>query len=172
MRDMWFERTLVLLCQHDEDGALGVVINRLGPVTIEEVFERLQEDHKDLQTSENHGQDQVWWGGPVGDGAGFVVWNGQVERDEGWNIGPDIAVSPSIERLATLTQDKEAFHLCLGYAGWGPGQLEEEIEAGSWIPVDVDPEIVFQTPLAVRYERALASLGLVPEMVWMEAVDE
>ena len=45
MRDMWFERTLVLLCQHDEDGALGVVINRIGPVTIEEVFERLQEDH-------------------------------------------------------------------------------------------------------------------------------
>jgi putative transcriptional regulator len=171
MRDMWFERTLVLLCQHDEQGALGVVINRIGPVTIEEVFERLQEDHEDLQAIE-HGEDQVWWGGPVGDGAGFVVWKGQVHADEGWNIGPSVAVSPSVERLAALAEGKEHFHLCLGYAGWGPGQLEEEIEAGSWIPVDVDPEIVFQTPLSVRYERALACLGLAPETVWMQAIDE
>jgi len=168
---MWFERTLVLLCQHDDEGALGVVINRIGPITIEEVFDRLQEDHQDLGPI-SHGKDQVWWGGPVGDGAGFIVWRGQVDAEEGWNIGPDIAVSPSVERLADLADRKQHFHMCLGYAGWGPGQLEEEIEAGSWIPVDVDPEIVFQTPLNVRYEQALACLGLAPETVWMQAVDE
>jgi putative transcriptional regulator len=60
----------------------------------------------------------------------------------------------------------------LGYAGWGPGQLDNEIEAGAWIPVDVEPEIVFQTPLSVRYEQALACLGLTPATVWMQAVDE
>jgi putative transcriptional regulator len=171
MQDKRFERTLVLLCQHDEAGALGVVINRMGPVSIEEVFERLQEEHGGFDdTARSEGQ--LWWGGPVGDGAGFVIWRGQVDPEEGWNIGSEVAVSPSIQRLTELANQQEPFSLCLGYAGWGPGQLDNEIEAGAWIPVDVEPEIVFQTPLSVRYEQALACLGLTPATVWMQAVDE
>jgi putative transcriptional regulator len=94
-----------------------------------------------------------------------------VSTDEGWNVG-SIAISPSVERLDELIRSKDRFELVLGYAGWGPGQLAEEVEGGSWLFVDVEPEIVFDTPMNQRYERALAQLGLTPDMVWMQPINE
>jgi putative transcriptional regulator len=170
MRDHWFERTLILLCQHNEEGALGIVINREGPVTITEVLERLREEHDLADTNED--AERILWGGPVGEGAGFIVWNGRVDDAEGWNVGSQVAVSPSVERLATLLKDEQGFALCLGYAGWGPGQLDEEIERGSWLAVDVDPAIIFSTPLDQRYDRALGLLGLTANTVWMTPINE
>ena len=170
MRDPWFERTLVLLCQHNDEGALGLIINREGDVNIQEVIDRLTEEHGEFGTLLD-GEQLTRWGGPVGDGAGFVIFSGTVEDGEGWNVGP-VAVSPSLERLNELILSKAPFELVLGYAGWGPGQLAEEIEKGSWLSVDVDPRIVFETPTEQRYEKALAQLGLTPEMVWMKPINE
>ncbi|MGB0639418.1 MAG: YqgE/AlgH family protein [Myxococcota bacterium] len=170
MRDDWFERSLVLLCQHDEDGAIGLVINREGDIPIQEVMERLASEHGEMGHIPD-GIRKTWWGGPVGDGAGFVVYPGEVRDGEGWNIG-GVAVSPSVERLAQLVRSGQGFNLCLGYAGWGPGQLASEIELGSWLAVDVDPEIVFDTPIEERYEKALALLGLTPQSIWMTPINE
>ena len=170
MRDPWFERTLILLCQHDEDGSLGLVINRESDVDLQEVIEKLTEEHGDFGELMD-GDRKTWWGGPVGDGAGFVLFPGAVEDGEGWAID-GVAVSPSLERLEKLIRSKADFQLCLGYAGWGPGQLAEEIETGSWVPVDVDRKIVFDTPLEERYDKALAQLGVQPNMVWMQPINE
>ena len=82
-----------------------------------------------------------------------------------------MAISPSAARLRQLVTQQTPFFLCLGYAGWGAGQLDAEIETGSWLYTEVDPGILFEVPLEERYERALATLGLTAEMVWMKPLD-
>lgn len=166
LHDPWFDRTVVLLCQHDEEGALGLVINRDGPVTVGEVLERLEVESGDVADQ------PTLWGGPVGAGSGFVLWRGQARDDEGWTVPGDVAVSPSAERLASLAREGQRFQLALGYSGWGPGQLDAEIERGSWLVADCDPDLVFDTPLDQRYERALAQLGLTASSVWMDPIRE
>jgi putative transcriptional regulator len=170
MHDPWFERALILLCQHDDEGALGLVINRESDVELQEVIDKLTEDHGAFGEL-RHGSRKTWWGGPVGDGAGFVLFPGDVETGEGWNID-GVGISPSLERLAELIRSGTNFELCLGYAGWGPGQLAEEITTGSWVPVDADRKIIFETPIEERYDKALAQLGVTPELVWMQPINE
>ena len=160
-----FIRTVVLMCQHDSTGALGLVINRDGPVSIGDVAEQLSLDKPLLP------DDPTWWGGPVGPGTGFVIWRGEVEADEGWNTGAGIAVSPSADRLERLIHNGELFHLALGYAGWGPGQLDEEIAEGSWIYAEVEPEIVLEAAMNERWKTALERLGLEPDLFWSSPAD-
>ncbi len=166
MKDPNFEGAVVLLCQHDRDGALGVVVNRATEFTIQDVMDSLEVDPDQVI---NH---QVLWGGPVERGTGFVIFKGEVAADSGWNLPGGVAVSPSREQLERLMTTQSDYHLCLGYAGWGPGQLEMEISTGSWLYTDVDLELVLGDDLEARYEGALAALGLSRNQVWMTPVDE
>jgi putative transcriptional regulator len=165
MPDSNFSRSVVLICQHDEGGAIGLIINRRGPVSLNDVLKRL-----DLAGPATL-RGSTWWGGPVGQETGFVIWKGSAKPEEGWNLGNEIAVSPSAEQLGILVEGGEPFHLCLGYAGWGPGQLDHEVGTGSWIYTDVEPAIIFETPLEQRYNLALAQLGLTAATVSMQAID-
>ena len=166
MHDPCFDRTVVLLCQHDDAGAIGLVINRDGPVTMGDVINRME-----LGPERENNDAPTWWGGPVGQGTGFVIWQGRIEPEEGWNVGENVAVSPSVERLTRLVQEHCRFHLCLGYAGWGPGQLAGEIETGSWLYADVDPNLIFHTPMEDRYDRALSLLGLQSHIINMTPIE-
>jgi len=165
MQDPNFVRTVVLICQHDENGAVGLVINREGPVGISDVLEKLEIDHAAPYDA------PTWTGGPVRPGTGFVLWRGKVDPDEGWNVGDGVAVSPSADRLGRLAGTGSPFALCLGYAGWSPGQLDHEVQTGSWLFVDVDNTIIFEQPLEARYEAALARLGLTAATVVMTPGD-
>lgn len=164
MRDPNFERAVVLLVQHTAQGALGLVINRAARVRVGEVVQ-----HLDMPGTAEPLQRPALWGGPVERGAGFVLFQGLAP--EGWKAG-GVAVSPSRERLAALVGAGAEFHLCLGYAGWGPGQLDRELSEGSWVFVEAVSELIFETPLAERYDRALALLGVPPELLWMTPVSE
>ena len=84
MRDPWFERALILLCQHNEEGAIGVIINREGDVDLQEVIDKLTEDHGEFGESQT--APRAWWGGRSS-GAGFVIFSGTVDDGEGWNVG-------------------------------------------------------------------------------------
>ncbi len=161
LRDPNFARTVVLVCQHDEDGALGIIINRDGPVSVGAVTEQL------ALAAPRTADDATLWGGPVGQGTGFVIWKGRAPFDEGWNPGGGVAVSASVDQLEQLVHADAEFHLALGYAGWGPGQLDHEIEEGSWLYADVDASIVFDAPMGERWPRALMALGLRPDLIWM-----
>ena len=165
MGDPNFDRTVVLICQHDENGAVGLVINREGPATVGDVLEKLEIGHATPYTG------PTWLGGPVRPGTGFVVWPGQVDPDEGWNVGDGIAVSPSAERLSQLAESGAPFALCLGYAGWSPGQLDAEVQSGAWLFIDAVKAIVFEHPIEARYEAALARLGLTAATVVMTPGD-
>lgn len=167
MRDPNFERAVVLLCHHDDDGALGLVVNRLTSLSLADVFRQLE-----MPVEESDERHLVHWGGPVEQGAGLLVFSGQVEEESGWNLPENIAVSTSRERLEDIARAETPFFLCLGYAGWGPGQLEGEIESGSWLYTEIQRALLFKTPVVHRYDLALATLGLSTSQVWMNPVDE
>ena len=166
MKDPNFGGTLVLLCHQDDQGALGVVINRETSLTVSEVVSQMDVDtDRDLD-------EQVLWGGPVEQAAGFVVFPGSVTKENGWSINPGLSVSPSRETLEGVLRGEEPYHLCLGYAGWGPGQLENEISTGSWLYIDVDARIVLEHPVGDRYDLALQQLGVPADQIWMIPIDE
>ena len=166
MRDPAFEKTVVLLCQYDSEGALGVVVNREGPISIGAVT-------REVNIAPPPNADAMTWsGGPVGAGTCFVLWQGSASTSEGWNIAEGIAVSQSLERMEQLVQCGTQFHITIGYSGWSAAQLDAEIIEGSWLYVEADPEIIFETPIEQRYDRALLLLGLTAPMVWMQPIDE
>lgn len=162
LRDPNFNRAVVLLVHHDARGALGVVINREHTVRLGDVVTAAKAGARSRRA--------VLKGGPVEPGAGFVIFRGKTE--EGWEIPPNICVSGSKERMEALLRSGEEFFLCLGYAGWGPGQLEQEVETGSWVYSEASPTLVFECPLADRYDRALALIGVSAQELWMNPVDE
>ncbi len=166
IQDPYFSRTVVLLWHHDEDGAIGVVLNR----ALEHKLPDVLELPDGLDTSP-YLDSRVSWGGPVETGSGTVVTRDEVPDDEGWNVR-GLGVSRSMDVLMGLLKKGEPIMLCLGYAGWGPGQLDDEVRDGGWIYTDIQPELVFGTDPDERYEKALASIGLDENVVWMPTVDE
>jgi putative transcriptional regulator len=164
LRDPNFQRTVVLLLRHDAEGAMGVVVNREAPLRLSEVL-----DHVEGLTPARANR-LLLWGGPVDSSMGFVVFRGRAS--EGWQVRSDLSVSASRDRLAALIATGAEFHLCMGYAGWGPGQLDRELVEGSWIHVDASPDLLFGTSAADRYDLALAQLGVSADALWMTPVDE
>lgn len=166
IQDPYFSRTVVLLWHHDDDGAIGVVVNRPLEHKLADVLE-LPDGIDTTPYDEQH----VSWGGPVETGTGTMVTQDHVPEDQGWNV-EGLGVSRSMDVLLGALRRGDDVLLCLGYAGWGPGQLDDEIRAGGWIYTDVDPGLVFGTPTDDRYPKALAALGLDEQVVWMPTVDE
>ncbi|MEN0061026.1 MAG: YqgE/AlgH family protein [Myxococcota bacterium] len=168
MRNPFFERTVVLLWHHDEDGAIGVVVNRTLEQRLPDVLD-LDED-VDLSVYQDT---PVVWGGPVETTMGTVVTTEpSTIGEDGWQLPRGLGVTRSHDGLIQVVRARAPLMLCLGYAGWGAGQLDREIEEGGWLFTDADPFLLFQTPSEERYERALATLGLTPSTVWMQPIDE
>ncbi len=169
MADPFFAGTVVLLCRHEEGGAMGIVINRSADLALSSVLE-------DLDVELAGGKERtVLWGGPVEPARGtLVLRTGLAEDvDETVEITDDIRISGSMEVLTHLAGLQAGdWFLTLGYAGWGPGQLEGEIEEGSWIVLPMDPAAIFELPLEDRYDRCIASLGVDAAMIFMTPIDE
>lgn len=166
MKDAFFERTIVLVWHHDEDGAVGVVLNRILEHKLSEVLDLPDVDLDGYEDA------QVGWGGPVEGGTGTVVSTAAVDDEEGWTLPGGLGVTRSQDALVRLARARAPMILCLGYAGWGPGQLDQEIASGGWLWTDCDAALIFGVPEAERYDRALAALGLTRNTVWMPPIDE
>jgi putative transcriptional regulator len=166
MRDPFFERTVVLVWHHDGDGAIGVVVNR--PLA-HKLGEVLDLDAEDLAF---YRDTRVAWGGPVENSSGTVVAASSIPDEDGWNLPDGLAVTRSQEVLVKLIRRQGPLLLCLGYAGWGAGQLDKEIQEGGWLFTEPSRALLFESAPEERYERALATLGLTPATAWMRAVDE
>jgi putative transcriptional regulator len=159
-----FRRTVVLLVDHRSEGSLGFVINRPAGVRLSGMYEALG-----LPIGADRRVDApVLVGGPVAPETGWLVFEhapASSKAEDIVRVSADIAVSASRELLRTVVQHEGVvgrFSLVLGYAGWGPGQLDEEISQGAWIPVDLDANIVFDAPYEERWTAALRSLGIDP----------
>lgn len=160
MDDQRFARAVVLLCQHNEEGAMGLVVNRPSEYRLSEIFAQMQ--IRDSRT--DFAYRPVLAGGPVQTDRGFVLHQGASDWDSTLRITPSLAVSTSRDVLDDIASGKGPgrFVLMLGFSGWGPGQLEAELADNAWLTVPADDELLFDVPLELRWQTANARLGVDP----------
>jgi putative transcriptional regulator len=163
MSDPFFDHSVVYLCAHSqEDGAMGLVVNKtIDSFSIGELYAQLK-----IEPS-THTDQPVHFGGPVSPAQGFVLHSTDY-RDEGTlGIGEDFAMTTTLDILRAQSKGEGPRQglVALGYAGWGPGQLEAEIGANGWLLVSADTDLVFDVENENKWQRALAKLGISPEML-------
>ena len=171
LEDEMFSKSVVYVCEHSARGALGLVINKPSEIQMDSLFEKIDLPLKrsDLQST------AVLQGGPVQQDRGFVLHEAVFAPDE----KPETALYASTMTIPgglEMTTSKDVLEalshgggprkvlVTLGYSAWGEGQLESELGENSWLTVDADPSIIFDTPVQERYDRALSLLGL---QAWM-----
>ena len=158
MPDPNFSTTVTLICEHNDEGALGIVINRPTTLKLGGLFEQLSVDDPDPGAALS----PVLSGGPVGTERGFVLHGPEQSYENTLAVSDDIRLTLSRDIIdAMASGDGPAQSLiALGYAGWEAGQLEEEMLANSWLNVPATPEIVFNTPFEDRWDSAARTLGI------------
>jgi len=160
LSDPNFAKTLVLLFHHDDNGATGLVVNRVGDQRLGELLDNLGAEVADPAFRRT----RIYTGGPVAEGIGWVIYEGDEGVDESFHVEGDLRVSGSRAVLDQLLRRTRVgrFVFLLGYAGWAPGQLETEIEMGAWVPVPVDRRLIFDVPVEQRWHLAYQGLGIDP----------
>lgn len=192
--DSLFKKTVTYICEHNEEGAMGLIINLPIDITLCDLLKKIEPDNNDSQyeskeiddentidlhhhrkkvsktigdtniaTDITHSLEQlVLSGGPIAKDRGFVLHKAQ----KGWNsslvLGKELMITTSKDILMALGTDKapESFMVTLGYAGWGPGQLEQELQENSWLTTSADIDILFNTPIEQRWQKATEKLGI------------
>ena len=158
MQDPNFSTTVTLICEHNDDGALGIVINRPLTLNLGGLFEQLDVTDPDPEAS----KDPVLLGGPVGPERGFVLHGPGTSFENSIPVSRDIQLTLSrdvLDAMAAGTGPDKTL-VALGYAGWEPGQLETEMLANSWLSVPATTDIVFDTPFADRWTKAAETIGI------------
>jgi putative transcriptional regulator len=171
MVDETFARTVVYLCEHNEKGALGLVINKPIDIKLKNLFEKVELalDRHEL------GEQPVFFGGPVQTERGFVLHEKLLEGESPFNStlsvpgGLEMTTSKDVLEAMAEGSGPAKVLVTLGYSGWQAGQLEDEIGRNGWLNVDADPKVIFDTPVEKRYDTALALLGIDPRMLSQEA---
>jgi putative transcriptional regulator len=175
MGDPRFERSVIYLCAHSADGAMGIMVNRpAGSIDFPELLVQLNIINKDdqiklPQTAESM---QVLRGGPVDTGRGFVLHSSDFYIENATlRIDEDICLTATIDILKAIAKGNGPKHaiLALGYAGWRPGQLEAEIQGNGWLHCDADADLVFGDDVDEKYARALRKIGIDPGMLSNDA---
>jgi putative transcriptional regulator len=174
MSDDRFARTLVYICAHSSEGAMGIVVNQpASNIKFPELLVQLNvvSESDQILVTPQHDDVKVMKGGPVETGRGFVlhsadffIENSTLPIDEGICLTATIDI---LKAIATGTGPASAI-LALGYAGWAPGQLESEIQNNGWLHCPADPELIFGAP-EKKYEKAMRKLGISPGMLSSEA---
>ena len=158
MADPNFSTTVTLICEHNDEGALGIVINRPTTLKLAGLFEQLSVTDPDPNAAEN----PVMAGGPVGPERGFVLHGPEHDYENTLAVSDDIRLTLSrdiIDAMATGEGPPRTL-VALGYAGWEAGQLENEMLANSWLNVPATPKLVFETPFEDRWDLAARTLGI------------
>lgn len=158
LADPNFSRSVALICQHDEDGAMGVVVNRPSEYTLGEVFEQMG-----IASGDDALREQVVLaGGPVHPERGFVLHDGGREWDSSLAVADGLFVTTSRDVLEAIAggEGPSRSVVALGCAGWGAGQLEYELVENSWLTVPSDAELLFSTPLEARWQAAAGRIGV------------
>ena len=163
MRDPRFTRTVIYVCAHNADGAMGLVVNRLvGSVTFPDLLDQLGIDTEAITE-----EIRVHFGGPVESGRGFVLHSGEYHHASTLQVSELMALTATIDILQDIAKGAGPRRslLALGYAGWGPGQLDSEIQSNGWLNVSADEQLVFDEDLDGKWERAIGKLGVDPSLL-------
>jgi putative transcriptional regulator len=168
MEDSRFARSVVYICAHSVDGAMGIMINQPAPrLSFPDLLVQLGviTQGEQIQLPPDARKMRVHRGGPVETGRGFILHSSDYfVANSTLPIDENVSLTATLEILKAIALGlgPESAILALGYAGWAPGQLESEIQANGWLSCPASPEIIFDEPLDTRYERALAAAGIDP----------
>lgn len=170
MSDPIFGGTVVYVCEHNDKGVLGVVINKPTDMTMDVLFDRI-----DLKVTDSLRpsvvDEPIMFGGPVQDDRGFVLHSPGGRYSSSLSVTDDVAFTTSIDVLEAVANGTgpQRMLVSIGYAGWSPGQLEEEIARNGWLTVGADARVLFDLPIEERYIAAIKLLGIDPLMLATEA---
>jgi len=158
MGDPRFYKSVIYMCSHDAEGAMGIVINHpVEGLTFTELLDQLE-----VKGPLPEAEVPIFSGGPVETGRGFVLHTADYFQQSTMKIDDEISLSATVDILTSLAKrsgPKKAL-LALGYAGWGAGQLEEEITSNSWLTVDASEALIFDTPVEEKWTKAMAKAGI------------
>ena len=158
MSDPRFARSVIYLCAHSSDGAMGLVVNKLiDSITFPDLLRQLNIDE-----ASSTDQIRIHFGGPVESGRGFVLHSDDYVQESTHVVNEGIALTATIDVLRAIANDEGPRRslLALGYAGWAPGQLDAEIQANGWLHVDPDDDLIFGGDLDKKWEQAINKLGI------------
>lgn len=155
--DEQFAQTVMFVCEHSEEGALGLVINRPSDLSVAGML-----SHMDMTSLQSLDAAPVFWGGPVSPERGFVLHPTGTRWEATLDVSDDLAITSSRDILQAIGagEGPADYLITLGYAGWGAGQLEEELLHNAWLNVPPDRQILFHTAPPARWEAAIGLLGL------------
>jgi len=163
MTDPRFEKSVIYMCAHNSDGAMGLVINRaIDSLTFPELLEQLE-----IDSGSGGDQTRVLFGGPVEQARGFVLHSPDYLQDASLVVDDNVVLTATIDILRAIADGTGPNNclLALGYAGWGAGQLDSEIKSNGWLSVDADEDLVFGCDLDEKWERAMTKIGIDPRML-------
>lgn len=164
MGDPRFHRAVIFLCAHDEDGAMGLVINHELPgVEFSDLVSQLKFE-SDIKFDMSL---PVMYGGPVESARGFLLHSTDFERADTMHVAQKYGITGTVDALQDIAQGKRPKDLLfiLGYAGWDAGQLDEELQQAAWLVVDADPDLIFEGDPDEKWLRAITKLGVDPAML-------
>ena len=164
MGDPRFDGSVILLCSHSDEGAMGLIVNKpASDVRLSDLLEQLDIDVRAVNLAR-----LVHFGGPVEGGRGFVLHSPDYgSRIHTLEVIPGVCLTATLDILEDIAAGKgpEKALMLLGYAGWGPGQLEGEMARNGWLTADAAPELIFGTPDGQKWSEALKTLGIEPVML-------
>ena len=158
MTDRRFAQSVIYLCAHSADGAMGLVVNKLiDGITFPDLLQQLN-----IETTSPDEKIRVHFGGPVESGRGFVLHSDDYVQESTLVIRDGVALTATVEVLRDIAEGNGPARslLALGYAGWAPGQLDSEIRANGWLNVTADENLIFGGKLDNKWSKAIAKLGI------------
>ncbi|PID36293.1 MAG: YqgE/AlgH family protein [Rhodobacterales bacterium] len=166
LNDPRFEHAVVFLCDHSEQGAMGLIVNKAVPgMSLANLLEEM-----DISSSEGINQTEIYFGGPVEGGRGFVLHNPGFEGTGTVMVNDHFSLTATrdiLEAMATGNGPEQVL-VALGYAGWGPGQLENELKRNDWLTTPAEDAIVFNADPGTKWHQALAAMGIDPVLLSAE----
>ena len=167
MRDDRFFKTVIYMCAHTEEGAMGLVLNQvMDSLSFPDLLEQLGIDEGNAGESV-----PIHFGGPVEAGRGFILHSAEYQQDATLEVDDGVALTATVDILKAIARGygPRQSLLALGYAGWGPGQLDDEIRANGWLQAPADHELIFGGDQETKWERSIAKIGIDPRMLSDEA---
>jgi putative transcriptional regulator len=163
MRDEQFYKTVIYVCAHTDDGAMGLILNQvINGLSFPSLIEQLG-----IEEVVNDPTVPIHFGGPVESGRGFVLHSNEYQRDATLEVDDSVSLTATIDVLKAIAGGRgpKQSLLALGYAGWGPGQLDDEIRANGWLQVPADMDLIFGDNQVNKWELSIAKIGIDPGML-------
>ena len=167
MGDERFQRSVIFMCAHSEQGAMGLIVNRIADqVSFRDLLQQLQ-----IEVPSSHREINVHTGGPVETGRGFVLHTTDYSQESTLRVDDEFGLTATADILKSIAcgEGPTRSMLALGYAGWSPGQLDAEIQANGWLHVASDVELVFDDDLDGKWVRSIQKMGIDPSFLSLDA---